>query len=321
MLMNELLNVEALAFDKRINERISNGFIPDLQKLKFNSYFYKSFWRDPLYADCFVGEMFRNFLKNFKKYIPNQGRILDMGCGSGYFSLELARNGYNVVGIDISNECIESAKHTLKLNKDTQNFGSLKYYVGSEEKLESLGKFDGILSSGFLHHCLNVEKTLEMLYEQIQPEGIIVMHEPQHNYFNEKDALVVGSIRELLARGNLWLENPKPLNTDIDFKKLSNEVKLEFTFERDVKEEDGQSPNDLSCDRDQILNAVKKKMFLVEDYPSASFIYRILGGLRGNKKVNKSLALFLTNLDKYFVDNKIINANYFYAVAKKNKEI
>ena len=71
-----------------------------------------------------------------------------MGCGSGYFSLELARHGYHVIGVDISRKCIESAKQTLKLN-NKKSFGSIEYYVGSEDKLKSLGKYDGILCSGF----------------------------------------------------------------------------------------------------------------------------------------------------------------------------
>ena len=73
-------------------------------------------------------------------------------------------------------------------------------------------------------------------------------------------------------------------------------------------------------DLDTFSQAKDVLLNIIEDYPSASFIYRILGGLRGTKDVNKDLAIFLTNLDKYLVKKNIINANYFYAVAKKHKE-
>ena len=37
-------------------------------------------------------------------------RILDAGCGTGQFSIELALRGANVLGIDISSNLIEIAK-------------------------------------------------------------------------------------------------------------------------------------------------------------------------------------------------------------------
>jgi SAM-dependent methyltransferase len=43
---------------------------------------------------------------NFNK----EARILDIGCGTGRHSLELARRGYNVTGMDLSVTMIEKAK-------------------------------------------------------------------------------------------------------------------------------------------------------------------------------------------------------------------
>ena len=43
-------------------------------------------------------------------------RILDAGCGTGQFSIELALRGANVLGIDISSNLIEIAKKRLPEN-------------------------------------------------------------------------------------------------------------------------------------------------------------------------------------------------------------
>ena len=91
----------------------------------------------------------------------------------------------------------------------------------------------------------------------------------------------------------------------------------EFYFERDKDEKNGQSPNDLSCDKDEIIKEVSKKFKIIHTEPSFSFIYRFLGGLRGQKKNIHSLSRLLYKIDKEFVENKIINANYFFGVAKK----
>ena len=49
-------------------------------------------------------------------------RILDLGCGPGYFSLELARAGFQVVGVDISDKMISIANKNLKSFRNKKNF-------------------------------------------------------------------------------------------------------------------------------------------------------------------------------------------------------
>ncbi len=58
-------------------------------------------------------------LEEFK--LPKGAKILDMGCGVGRHSIELAKRGYRVTGIDISQKMLEKAKNgpkkrVLKLN-------------------------------------------------------------------------------------------------------------------------------------------------------------------------------------------------------------
>ena len=42
--------------------------------------------------------------------IPDAGFILDIGCGFGRHSIELAQRGYNLVGIDPSQAMIDAAR-------------------------------------------------------------------------------------------------------------------------------------------------------------------------------------------------------------------
>ena len=88
-------------------------------------------------------------------------------------------------------------------------------------------------------------------------------------------------------------------------------------MERDKNEKGGQSPNDLSCDKGDILREVNKRFIIVEEKPSFSFIYRFLGGLRGEKDKVDKLSKLLYEIDKSFVKDKILQANYFFGVAKK----
>lgn len=318
--MNKKINDEAKAFNDRITERYHHGFIPDLRRLTENKYFYKSFWRHPHYIDLYIGEMLRTYLEFLNKYCTTTGaRILDIGCGAGYFSLELARNGFNVVGIDISEDCINLAKQTHSENKFQENFGSLEYLVGSYESICDTGEYDVVLSSGFLHHIPHLEEALKNIFMSMSKNGILIWHEPQHQKWTINDAGIVTIIRLLLSEFGFWYEDKlSALSTEKDLEKLTNSIFNEYIYERDSDETEGQSPNDLSCDGDEIIHEINKLYDILELKPSYSFIYRLLGGLRGDDqdKLNH-IASILALVDKYYCKNEVFNANYFYGVAKK----
>jgi ubiquinone/menaquinone biosynthesis C-methylase UbiE len=43
-------------------------------------------------------------------YIPKGSNVIDLGCGYGYGAWKLHQTGYDVIGIDLSNEMVEKAK-------------------------------------------------------------------------------------------------------------------------------------------------------------------------------------------------------------------
>jgi len=73
-------------------------------------------------------------------------KILDAGCGTGSYSIELARRGFIVTGLDISAELISEAK-----KKSGDNPLPLTFEVDDVLKLSSAPKFDGILCRGVLN--------------------------------------------------------------------------------------------------------------------------------------------------------------------------
>jgi SAM-dependent methyltransferase len=85
------ITAEAAAFNKRIDERVAVGFVPDLRRAVKCEHFYKSFWRDPLFIRLYVGKIVDDYLDLLNRHCGRGLRILDVGCGAGYVSLELAR--------------------------------------------------------------------------------------------------------------------------------------------------------------------------------------------------------------------------------------
>ncbi|MCB1222109.1 MAG: class I SAM-dependent methyltransferase [Planctomycetales bacterium] len=74
-------------------------------------------------------------------------RILDLGCGTGLFSRELARRGADVTGLDVSHELIEQANRL-----DTEAGVSLDYVVATaEETFFPDASFDVITAAACWH--------------------------------------------------------------------------------------------------------------------------------------------------------------------------
>ena len=72
------------------------------------------------------------------------GRALDLGCGRGLYTPELARRGWEAVGIDYVPAAIEAAQ------AKSRDVGGLSYVVGDVTHLRSagLGTFDFFLDIG-----------------------------------------------------------------------------------------------------------------------------------------------------------------------------
>ena len=64
----------------------------------------------------YLGNEIRYLISKINKFSHPGASVLEIGCGPGYVSLETARAGYHVTGIDISQKAIEVARKTLESN-------------------------------------------------------------------------------------------------------------------------------------------------------------------------------------------------------------
>ncbi len=90
-------------------------------------------------------------LKSFKQ-LSAGSRILDIGCGVGRWSFQLANRGMNVIGVDISSEMIKVAKERAR-KKKIDNVGFL---VSKAHEINfPASSFDGVLAITVLQHILD----------------------------------------------------------------------------------------------------------------------------------------------------------------------
>lgn len=106
--------------------------------------------------------------------------VLEMGCGAGYFTGELARSGADIVAIDVSPELLEIAKANCtvpNVRYEVQNACELGYPDAV---------FDSVVGNSVLHH-LEIEAALCEIYRVLKPGGSVYFTEP--NMLNPQIAI------------------------------------------------------------------------------------------------------------------------------------
>ena len=106
--------------------------------------------------------------------------ILELGCGAGYFTKELARSGAEIMAIDVSADLLEIAKANCPASNvryEIQDACALTY---------SNAMFDSVVGSSILHH-LEIEPALREIRRVLKPGGTIYFTEP--NMLNPQIAI------------------------------------------------------------------------------------------------------------------------------------
>ncbi len=113
-------------------------------------------------ADKHLAERFFHHLQPTKK-----GIYLDIGCGTGNYTIELHKRGFRFIGIDPSKQMLEKAKL-----KNTH----IDWKIGSAENIGLPGNFvNGIIGSLTIHHWTNLRIGFFELNKVLKPNGRIVI--------------------------------------------------------------------------------------------------------------------------------------------------
>lgn len=102
-------------------------------------------------------------------------RVLEYGCGPGsHFTLEMARRGAEIVGIDISQVGVEQARERAR----AAGLANASFEVmDAEEMTFADSSFDLVIGEGILHH-LSLEKSYAEIARVLKPSGRAVFMEP-----------------------------------------------------------------------------------------------------------------------------------------------
>lgn len=111
--------------------------------------------------------------------------VLDLACGNGYFSYQLASEGAKVIGVDAGRDLIKIAKDNLKNLKTNPSKGNnldLEYFVSDAGNLGMIdsGTIDIAICSLAIQNIEDVGSVMKEVYRVLKSNGrmIIIMNHP-----------------------------------------------------------------------------------------------------------------------------------------------
>jgi trans-aconitate methyltransferase len=124
-----------------------------------------SAWDAARYQDqhSFVWRYGANLMESLN---PQPGeRILDVGCGTGQLTAEIARSGAKVTGLDNSAEMLAEA---------CKNYPDIAYVLGDAASFHFPESFDAVFSNAALHWVKDAEGAVKSIAQALHPGGRFV---------------------------------------------------------------------------------------------------------------------------------------------------
>lgn len=163
------------------------------------------------------GEYFHEIIKKFK--VTKENILLDLACGTGSISEVMVRLGYDVIGVDLSDEMLGMA-----IEKKFDSGLDIQYLCQDMRKLDMYGTVDvTVCALDSINHLTSLND-VRKVFENVA-------------FFSEKDGLFIFDINTAYKHRNILANNTFTYETDNVFCVWENtlvpetdEVKMNLEF-------------------------------------------------------------------------------------------
>lgn len=141
-----------------------------------------------------------------ERYIKGKS-ILELACGSGEISIELANRGYQVEATDLSQEMIDQANH--KVHPD-----SIRFSVMDMRQLDKEGPYDAILcycdSLNYLQSFTEVKQLFHQCHTLLKEDGVLLfdMHSQDRLQEFQEEYIEEGALDQVGYQWTIQSDDP-----------------------------------------------------------------------------------------------------------------
>lgn len=143
----------------------------------------------------------RRFLQNPRKllepFISKEMTVLDLGCGPGFFSIEIARmlNGQGkVIAADLQEGMLEKVKNKISGSGLEQKITTHKCEANTIGEIENV---DFVLAFYMIHEVPDQERLFNELKSILKPNGKIYIIEPNFHVTKKAFEKMIDMVRSI----------------------------------------------------------------------------------------------------------------------------
>lgn len=159
--------------------------------------------------DNYVRKLLQNPQKILNPYIKEGMTVLDLGCGPGFFSIEIAKlfiDSGRIIAADLQEGMLDKVRQKIKGTKLEQR---ITLHKCQEESINLTEKVDFVLAFYMIHEVPNQDKLFRELKPILNPNGQIFIVEPKFHVSKKSFDSMIDRVKgiglEIIDRPGVFL--------------------------------------------------------------------------------------------------------------------
>ncbi|MBU1061532.1 MAG: class I SAM-dependent methyltransferase [Candidatus Omnitrophica bacterium] len=252
-------------------------------------------------------------------------RALDLCCGAGFLTLELARAGKSVDAIDYSEREINVAKKYQRGLKE-QPLGKINWIIAdlNNYKLPT-EEYDLVTAWDGLHHIPNIDRLCNEIYNSLKPGGVFLFCERIWGGEEQTFKAKISQAFEITLNVCLPLAWPYSKRVKV-FKNMLSIIYNKYILKRNVEfgakleqENHGYSTPFEDSIGVEMLSAIGKFFEIANLQKFGAFSEEACRSLDLPRFLRIPAILFLSWFDYLWVKSRLLEGKIFMGYAKKRK--
>ena len=127
-----------------------------------------------VYDEVMDDSLYQQWLDFSLRHLPKAtNQVLELACGTGALAVEFAKNGFDVTGLDLSEEML-----TLASDRAIQEDVSISWVAGDMLDLTDIGKYQAVTcfsdSLCYMQDATQVQQVFKGVYQLLEESGTFI---------------------------------------------------------------------------------------------------------------------------------------------------